>query len=803
MKFKKILCALLSAIILLSSITAFADGAEVPYTPNRVAFEAVTFEIDDILDVKRLLELKKEFFTNSFIMIIKDPELRDLAIDYVYEFIEENSHMIANPEKSYARVLTEVSEDMVDVVIRWDNSLGDGYRINPCINSMEQLYNEFTACDRDENYDRIFRLHPDFYSPRTYLSSGLDPLLADFEEEYGEDLSKYMNSDDHFYKLYIDTYYVYISLTHYDLRERENIEATKRYERILKNNIILPITEDMTKEEKLLVITNSPSNIYHSYMITNLRTDNIASKEKTYSVGLGQCHHYAVITKELCDIYGIPCIYVSGQKNTGSGYIDHAWNMIQYNGNWYHTDLTGQRVKAYDLDINDLTLFLSSDTDMEEDYIWNKEKYHQCTSDSITLSNGGFSYTPEVTDTCINVEMFEPYRSKNPMTAGKDIYYNILFDTADGKIITIDTNLSEDKWEKIDNQWKTKETVLTIPSEINGIKVKSIASYADCNHTLGSFDHLYIPDDIVLEEFAFRGLANTRGVINNLHIGNSVTIGYDSLPSFKNYDMGENVVYMGYYLHLNLASHPEYAANNFNSYGISYSEDENITVPNGYTNLIYGVGNNIVDRAPVKTLTLNEDIYYVDPRLGRLNRRFVVPESNPYYTAIDGVLYNKDVTELIAVPVGTEELNIPDTVTKIGPKALEYNNALKSVTFPEAITSFGKEAFHHLSNIERVIFMGDVPDSFEAILCSDFELYSMLGSKAEIIEHRIVFDEIVIENASSLSGRIYVAFYDNKDVLIEVGNGATAKIPPFARSYKIFVLDDNMAPITLDESGTL
>lgn len=46
------------------------------------------------------------------------------------------------------------------------------------------------------------------------------------------------------------------------------------------------------------------------------------------------CQGYALAVEELMDRLGIPCELVTSQL------VDHAWNMVQLNGQWYHMDVT-------------------------------------------------------------------------------------------------------------------------------------------------------------------------------------------------------------------------------------------------------------------------------------------------------------------------------------------------------------------------------------------------------------------------------------------------------------------------------
>lgn len=80
-------------------------------------------------------------------------------------------------------------------------------------------------------------------------------------------------------------------------------------------------------------------------------------------------------------------------------------------------------------------------------------------------------------------------------------------------------------------------------------------------------------------------------------------------------------------------------------------------------------------------------------------------DSNKNYCVIDGVLYNKEKTELISFPAGrgtmTEE--IPETLTTIGESAFIYSSIYDSVTIPDTVTEIKSRAFIY-SDISGVSF---------------------------------------------------------------------------------------------------
>lgn len=71
------------------------------------------------------------------------------------------------------------------------------------------------------------------------------------------------------------------------------------------------------------------------------------------------------------------------------------------------------------------------------------------------------------------------------------------------------------------------------------------------------------------------------------------------------------------------------------------------------------------------------------------------------YKTVDGVLFNKDMTKLIAYPGGKQgAYSIPNTVTSFGAAAFEGCTSLTSLTIPESVTSLGGVG----GDIDRAVF---------------------------------------------------------------------------------------------------
>ncbi len=155
-----------------------------------------------------------------------------------------------------------------------------------------------------------------------------------------------------------------------------------------------------------------------------------------------------------------------------------------------------------------------------------------------------------------------------------------------------------------------------------------------------------------------------------------------------------------------------------------YSEDNGIVITNyagGDTEIVIP---ETVDGVPVVevaglTCDVNETVTSVvisnGIRIGYAAFRncpnlttITVSEDNPDYSSVDGVLFNKDKTTLIAYPIGKTDVKytIPDSVTYIEGYAFYGCLNLEEVVIGNKVTSIGDSSFMNCENIKYVFFTG-------------------------------------------------------------------------------------------------
>ena len=86
-----------------------------------------------------------------------------------------------------------------------------------------------------------------------------------------------------------------------------------------------------------------------------------------------------------------------------------------------------------------------------------------------------------------------------------------------------------------------------------------------------------------------------------------------------------------------------------------------------------------------------------------------VAEGNQYLASIDGVLFNKDLTQIIRYPEAknSKQYIIPDSVTHIGDSAFSGCEALQSIDIPNSVTHIGDYAFYWCKALQSI----DIPNS--------------------------------------------------------------------------------------------
>ena len=93
-------------------------------------------------------------------------------------------------------------------------------------------------------------------------------------------------------------------------------------------DILLQIDDEMTDFEKVMTV--------HDYMVLNYSygTSDVMHTIFIMTEKTGVCMGYALAFNHLMNVLGIDCTYVASNE------MNHAWNLVKLDGQWYHIDLT-------------------------------------------------------------------------------------------------------------------------------------------------------------------------------------------------------------------------------------------------------------------------------------------------------------------------------------------------------------------------------------------------------------------------------------------------------------------------------
>ena len=129
-----------------------------------------------------------------------------------------------------------------------------------------------------------------------------------------------------------------------------------------------------------------------------------------------------------------------------------------------------------------------------------------------------------------------------------------------------------------------------------------------------------------------------------------------------------------------------------------------ITIPNGVTSIGWytfkGCSSLTSITIPSSVTSIGNQTLEECNNLAEIN----VSDNNTKYTSIDGVLFNKEKTELIKYPPNKndKEYSIPNSVISIESRAFEGCSGLTSVNIPESVISIGDSAFNGCSSLTEI-----------------------------------------------------------------------------------------------------
>ena len=260
-------------------------------------------------------------------------------------------------------------------------------------------------------------------------------------------------------------------------------------------------------------------------------------------------------------------------------------------------------------------------------------------------------------------------------------------------------------------EYRGSDTDVIIPSEIDGYKVVAIDKlyYYENTDKIKSFT---IPEGVsYIEDYVFKNYDNLENIFVN--------------AQNEDYCDIDGVLFS-----LNNETKAPYSL-------IIYPRAKSNTtyqIPEGINNLEFAAFyecSNLINLNVPKSIESFPVVDFWDYKCWENNsvENINISSENETYSSVDGVLFNKDKTELILYPAGKRQANysIPETVNEISEGAFYTANNLKSIEIPDSVVSISEEAFDYAENLSDI----KISDSVSVIGADAFDNTSWYNNQED------------------------------------------------------------------------
>ena len=189
-----------------------------------------------------------------------------------------------------------------------------------------------------------------------------------------------------------------------------------------------------------------------------------------------------------------------------------------------------------------------------------------------------------------------------------------------------------------------------------------------------------------------------------------------------------------------------------------------IAIPNSVTS----IGNNAFDCCfKLKSIFIPKGVKYISEDMfddTQCLETIVIDEDNQNYKSIDGIVYDKDVRNIILCPEShAAAISIPSSVMWIGDYAFELCKRIRSIFIPKGVESIGSYAFKECSLLGTIFIPTSVYSigSYAFDNCYSLSLAFYQGSMTQwnaisVDTGNNLFDNILIESNSEVTSFSYV-----------------------------------------------
>ncbi len=500
----------------------------------------------------------------------------------------------------------------------------------------------------------------------------------------------------------------------YEVREEDSAENTQ--------TVLGKIKEIAnTCRETGISDTAGIAKYMHNYLVDNSEYDYSYTyfyPDGVLLYGKGVCQSYALAYQALMREMGVECLYVTGTAGTQN--VNHSWNMVKIDGEWYHVDCTFD--DGYNLDYiiyDKYSYFLINDETIAQSHTWDRTQY-PASAKKIETDDVDFSFTSEAE---LHTKLTE-YAQKGIYSVvakytGADFYSEATFiaqcsnwTSKYGKLYNIDVSsggeikpniysfgfscavLPEDPSDEdyfvegdyayiieeqgvVITQYLGKQTDVKVPAQINGLPVYKLANRAFYNNqsivnVMLSEGLRYIEDGRQYEGGAFSKCNKLKSITFPSTLVSIGQYAFDNCLSLESVSFQNGLEEILDFAFVNCVSL------------------KNVDLPETLTKLRIGSFSNTgISRIYLPASLSNISNDFISGKIEEI----IVDSDNDNYITIDGVLYQKDRghPSLLMIEYPTmkkdEYFAVPEGYTEVCGSFLT-NKYLREVYFPASFYVF-------------------------------------------------------------------------------------------------------------------
>lgn len=144
-----------------------------------------------------------------------------------------------------------------------------------------------------------------------------------------------------------------------------------------------------------------------------------------------------------------------------------------------------------------------------------------------------------------------------------------------------------------------------------------------------------------------------------------------------------------------------------------------------------------------------------------------VDDANPYFSAVDGILFNKDKTELIQYPAAKTGVSytVPSGVKTLHSTAFVYNQHIQEIILPDTLATIHSEALLHCTSLKKIVIPYSVVELQDSGLgfgidendygnyykLSDIVIHCYAGTAAEQHAYEYGFNTVILNKQGDLN----------------------------------------------------